>query len=76
MKNVYKKGCMFYLLDCIILIYEYNNEISINYVMIEKWWNVRSWTNVVVDNICVYNIVFDIISENENFEVKSIEERW
>ena len=50
---------------------ENNNETSINYVMIEKRWN---WTNVVVNNIFVYNVALDIISENENYEPKFVEE--
>lgn len=48
-----------------------NDEISISYVSTKKIWN-RS--EIVVDNIFSYNISFDIINENEDFEPNSIEE--
>ena len=38
--------------------------------MTRKRWNR---TNVVVDNIFAYNVVLDIISKNEDYEPKSIE---
>ena len=50
---------------------EDDNENSINYVMIGKRWNR---TNVIVDNIFAYNVALDILSVNEDFEPKSIEE--
>ena len=52
---------------------EDNNEILINYVIIVKRWNR---TNVVVDNIFVYNVALDIISKNEDSKRKSVEECW
>ena len=48
-----------------------NNEISINYIMIG---NIQNITNVVVDNIFAYNVVVDIISENEDPKPKFLEE--
>ena len=39
--------------------------------MIGKRWNQ---TNIVVDNIFAYNVVLHIISENKDYEPKSIEE--
>ena len=39
--------------------------------MTEKRWNE---TNVVVDNICAYNVAFNIISKNKDLELKSVEE--
>ena len=50
---------------------EDNNEISINYVMTSKRWNQ---TNVVVDSIFAYNVALDIVSENEDYKPKSVEE--
>ena len=44
-------------------VYEDNNEISINYIMIGKRWNR---TDVVVDNIFAYNFANNIIHENED----------
>ena len=52
---------------------EDNNEILINYVIIVKRWNR---TNVVVNNIFVYNVALDIISKNEDSKRKSVEECW
>jgi len=42
-------------------VYEYNNEISINYIMTRKRWNR---TDVIVDNIFTYNVAHDIIHKN------------
>ena len=50
---------------------EDNNEISKNYGKTRKMWNQ---TNVVLDNIFSYNVALNIISENEDFETKSVVE--
>ena len=48
-----------------------NNEISINYIMTGKRW-IR--TGVVVDNIFAYNVAHNIIYDNEDSELESVEE--
>ena len=52
-------------------INEDNNEISINYVMTEKRWKR---TNVIVNNICAYNVALDFVYENEDSKPKSVVE--
>ena len=48
-----------------------NEEISISYVTSGKRWNRHE---IVVDNVFVYAVAFEIIEENENHEPKSIDE--
>ena len=51
-------------------VHEDNNEMLINYTMTRKIWNR---TDVVVDNIFVYNVAHNIIHENEDSEPNSVD---
>ena len=42
-----------------------NDEISINFVFIEKRWNRKEQ---VIDNIFAYTVAFDVIKESEDIE--------
>ena len=47
-----------------------NNQISINYISIGKTWNQRE---IIVGNILVYNIVLNVMHENEDLKLRIVE---
>ena len=48
-----------------------NQEISINYVTIGQRWNRNK---IDVDDIFAYNVALNIVNDNEDLELKSVEE--
>ena len=47
-----------------------NDEILINYVSIGEKWNQRK---IVVENIFAYNVALNIIHEDEDLKLRTIE---
>ena len=50
-----------------------NDEFSINYVSTRKWWN--QW-EIIVDNIFAYNLVLNIMHENEDLKPRTVKKCW
>jgi len=50
---------------------ENNEEISINYVSLEKMCNRN---NIIIDNIFTYNIAIKIMQQDDDYEPKSVEQ--
>ena len=48
-----------------------NEEISISYVSTKKRWNQNE---IIIDNIFSYNILLDIVNENEDLNPKFVKE--